>query len=97
MCVCVCVCESVCECVGVCGCVGVWVCHCIYSKMLDAVNPNPPLSIAAITVGFELPMYTFDEPSASFQQRQVCMVLSGSPAFDIVVGVNWEPITATRK
>ncbi len=90
MCACVCVSVCVCVCVCVCECVP----YCIHSKML---HPNPPLSIAAINVGFEFPMYTFDEPSASFQERPVCIVLSGSPALDIVVGVNWEPITATRK
>ena len=55
------------------------------------------LHLTAVTVGFEFPAYTFPEPSASFQLRPVCMVLSGPVSFDLTVSVNWVPGSATRK
>ena len=61
-------------------------------------HPHPhPHTLTAITVGFEFPTHNFPEPASSFQQRPVCMVLTGRPSFDLTVGVNWVPGTATRK
>ncbi len=53
--------------------------------------------LAVIVVGFELPSYTFDEPSFS-QRQEVCMTItSGRLTSALTVGVNWEPETAMGK